>query len=118
MHLQLPLHLERKQITQANKWIEIAQSRSKMSPILAYRKHVLNGVYATNSPSTDLVVLGRFEIGYKDGSVLYLDFTARFDLTDHQGNNIRIKCAEFWSDGGETKEAFEKASKALAEEKE
>lgn len=95
--------------------IEIAGSRSKLSPIIKYRKHFLNGVYATNSPATDLVVLGRFEIGYKDGSVLELDFTARFVLTDYKGDEVKVKHAEFWSDGGETKEAFEKASKALAE---
>lgn len=93
---------------------EIASSRSGMSPILAYRKHHFTKIYANNSPTTDLAVLGRFEIGFKTGSVLDLEFTARFVVDAEVG---RLKSVEVFSDGGQSKQAFEEAMRVWEESK-
>lgn len=77
-----------------------------MSPIVAYRKHHFTKIYANNSPATDLAVLGRFEIGFKTGSVLDLEFTARFVVDVDEG---RLKSVEVFSDGGQSKKAYEEA---------
>lgn len=83
-----------------------------MSPILAYRKHHFTNIYANNSPATDLAVLGSFEIGFKTGDVLDLEFTARFVVDAEEG---KLKSAEVFSDGGQSKKAFEEAMKVWGE---
>lgn len=89
---------------------EIASSRKGMSPIVAHRKYHFTQIYASNSPATDLAVLGKFEISFKDGSSIDLDFTARFIVAEEG----RLKSVEVFTDGGATKAAYEKATKALA----
>lgn len=83
-----------------------------MSPILAYRKHHFTKIYANNSPATDLAVLGRFEIGFKTGSVLDLEFTASFVIDAEEG---RLRSVEVFSDGGQSKGAFEEAMRIWEE---
>jgi hypothetical protein len=90
---------------------EIASSREHNNPIITYRKHHFNQIYAANSPATDLVVLGNFEIGLKDGNSVYLEFTARLVIAEGEQ---KLRSVEVWTDGQATKAAFEKATKALA----
>ena len=67
-----------------------------------------------NSPATDLVVLGSFEIGLKDGNSVDLDFTARFNLASNEGEEGKLQYVEVWTDGSATKVALEKAGQTLA----
>jgi hypothetical protein len=81
-----------------------------MSPVVAHRKYQFTQIYATNSPATDLAILGKFVIGFKDGSSIDLDFTARFIVAEEG----RLRSVEVFTDGGATKAAYEEATKALA----
>jgi hypothetical protein len=80
-----------------------------MSPVVAYRKHYFTQIYAANSPASDIAVLGKFELGFKDGSSFDLEFTARFVVAEEG----RLRSVEVFTDGGATKAAYEKATKAL-----
>ncbi|QDS77275.1 hypothetical protein FKW77_003952 [Venturia effusa] len=93
---------------------EIASSRPSNLPIIAYRKHHFIKIYTNDCPATDLLVLGNFEIGFKTGSVLLLDFTARFVVDTEEG---KLRSVEVFSDGGESKEAFEEAMRGWDERK-
>ena len=95
--------------------IEIAASREKNNPLVVSRSHQIVHVYAGNSPASDLVILGNFEINLKDGSAVKLDFTARFVLATEQEDEGKVKFVEFWTDGSAMREAIEKANQTLKE---
>lgn len=57
------------------------------------------------------MVLGKFEIGLKDGNSVDLEFTARFVVAEEEG---RLQSVEVWTDSQATKAAFEKATQTLA----
>lgn len=103
---------------------EIAASRETNHPAIASRSHRLFRVYAANSPATELVVLGRFEIWLKDGTGVGLDFTARFVVADtanpEQGieeenskREVRFSYVQAWTDPTEMIKAFQRASENL-----
>jgi hypothetical protein len=90
----------------------IAASRGKNSPLIASRAHEFTQIFAANSPATDLVILGKFLIGYKDGNSVEVDFTARFILATGEDEG-RLKHVEVWTDSTASRAALEKAKETL-----
>jgi hypothetical protein len=60
------------------------------------------------------VVLGKFEIGLKDGNAVPLDFTARFRIASGPGDEAKLEHVQVWTDPTEMQAAFEKATQTLA----
>jgi hypothetical protein len=81
--------------------------------MVASRAHQLVRIYVANSPATDLVVLGNFKIGLKDGNSVEFDFTARF-VVSAPGTGGKFQYVEVWTDGTVMQEAVEKARQTLA----
>jgi hypothetical protein len=93
--------------------IAIAASREGMRPTLVSRGHKLVRIYAANSPATDLLVSGSFNIALTDGNSVELDFTARFLVASEEDEEGKLKYVEVWTDPAEMIEAFKKAQAAL-----
>ena len=93
---------------------EISACREKNHPATASHSHELVRIYATNSPASDLLVLGSFRIGLKDGNHVDLDFTARFVTNAGQGEEERLQFVQVWTDPTDMIKAYEKASETLA----
>jgi len=99
--------------------IEIAASRKNNSQLTASRSHELVQIYASNSPGTDLVVLGNFKIELVDGNHVEFPFTARFIVTSNQGGEDegKLEYVEVWTDPTDMLVAYEKASQAMSHQK-
>jgi hypothetical protein len=92
----------------------IAASRQQNSPVIESRSHELFRVYAADSPATDLVVLGRFEIRLKDGNTVHLDFTARFIVAQAASEGeAKLQLVRVWTEDTGMKAAIEKATATL-----
>ncbi|KAJ3039399.1 hypothetical protein HDV00_012275 [Rhizophlyctis rosea] len=89
---------------------EIAASRKTMSPVIQSRQHEVVQVFASNSPATDVLVLGSLTIQLNDGSEVKTEFNARMVL-DESGK--RVKLVVVWSDPTLMIEAFKRAAANL-----
>lgn len=87
---------------------EIAASRQNNSPLIVSRAHNLAKVFASNSPATDVLVLGTFTIELKDGSRTRFDFTARF-VASSSTSDAKLRMVQVWTDPTAMKAAFERA---------
>ncbi|KAL9624461.1 MAG: hypothetical protein Q9160_001424 [Pyrenula sp. 1 TL-2023] len=97
---------------------EIATSRENNHPATASRAHHLFHISAANSPATDVVVLGKFDIGLKDGNSVDFDFTARFVVAvgAHDEEEHKLQYVQVWTDPTKMIAAFRKAEETLGQE--
>jgi hypothetical protein len=68
-------------------------------------------VFASDSPATDLMVLGIFTIQLSDGSSTKMDFTARFVINE-LGPDTKLQSVQVWTDPTTMNAAFERAATA------
>jgi hypothetical protein len=88
--------------------------------VVASRSHHLRSVYVADTPATDFVVLGSFDISLIDGNNVVFDFTARFVVA--RGEELphgepRLRSVQVWTDPTDMQAASQKATATLNAQK-
>jgi len=95
--------------------VAIAACRKGIHPEIVSRSHKLIKVWASDSPATDLSVLGVMKLNLVDGNNVEFDFNARFVVeNDRDGEDRRLSFVQVWTDPTKSKAAIGKAKESLA----
>jgi hypothetical protein len=95
---------------------EIATSRyGPTNGLIAFRNHTIHRVYASNSPATDIVLLGHLRLKLADETSVEGEFVARMvlDEKEQKKGEERLALVKIWSDPSPFVNAFKRVGEHL-----